>query len=79
MPSTPHEYFQRLDERRQLLADMMAAWEEAGIDVAICPVYALPAPLHGTTSDLLEAGLLRIRRESPRPARRDCPRHQGPT
>ncbi len=21
----------------------------------ICPVYALPAPLHGTTSDLLEA------------------------
>jgi fatty acid amide hydrolase len=34
---------------------MMAAWDAAGIDVAICPVYALPAPLHGTTSDLLEA------------------------
>jgi hypothetical protein len=23
--------------------------------VAVCPVYALPAPLHGTTSGLLEA------------------------
>lgn len=55
VPSTPHEYFQRLYERRQLLADTMAAWDQAGIDVAICPVYALPAPLHGTTSDLLEA------------------------
>lgn len=56
VPSTPHEYFQRLYERRQLLADTMSAWDQAGIDVAICPVYALPAPLHGTTSDLLEAG-----------------------
>jgi fatty acid amide hydrolase len=33
----------------------MAAWDQAGIDVVICPVYALPAPLHGTTSDLIEA------------------------
>lgn len=55
MPSTPHEYFQRLYERRRLLADTMASWDKAGIDVAVCPVYALPAPLHGTTSDLLEA------------------------
>jgi fatty acid amide hydrolase len=55
MPSTPHEYFQRLYERRQLLTGTMAAWDQAGIDVAVCPVYALPAPLHGTTSDLLEA------------------------
>jgi fatty acid amide hydrolase len=55
MPSTPHEYFQRLDERQQILTEMMAAWDEAEIDVAVCPVYALPAPLHGTTGDLLEA------------------------
>jgi fatty acid amide hydrolase len=55
MPSTPHEYFGRLDERRRLFADTMAAWDHAGIDVVICPVYALPAPLHGTTSDLIEA------------------------
>jgi fatty acid amide hydrolase len=55
MPSTPDEYFQRLDERRHLFADMMAAWDEAEMDVVVCPVYGLPAPLHGTTSDLLEA------------------------
>jgi fatty acid amide hydrolase len=54
-PSTPYEYFQRLDERRHLFAGMMAAWDEAGIDVVVCPVYGLPAPLHGTTGDLLEA------------------------
>jgi fatty acid amide hydrolase len=54
-PATPGEYFQLLDQRRQLLAATMAAWDSAGIDVLICPVYALPAPLHGTTSDLLEA------------------------
>jgi fatty acid amide hydrolase len=54
-PSTPHEYFQLLDERRQLLAEAMAVWDEAGIDVVVCPVYGLPAPLHGTTTDLLEA------------------------
>lgn len=55
MPSTPQEYFQRLDERRHLFVDMIAGWDEAGIDVVVCPVYGLPAPLHGTTSDLLEA------------------------
>jgi fatty acid amide hydrolase len=54
-PSTPEEYFRRLDERRQLLAETMAAWDETEIDAVICPVYGLPAPLHGTTSDLLEA------------------------
>ena len=55
VPATPGEYFQLLAQRRQLLAGTMAAWDEAGIDVLICPVYALPAPLHGTTGDLLEA------------------------
>jgi fatty acid amide hydrolase len=55
MSSTPHDYFQRLDERQQILTDMMAAWDEAEIDVAVSPVYALPAPLHGTTGDLVEA------------------------
>jgi fatty acid amide hydrolase len=54
-PSTPEEYFRRLDERRQLLAETMAAWDETEIDAVMCPVYRLPAPLHGTTSDLLEA------------------------
>ena len=43
IPATPGEYFQLLDQWRQLLAGTMAAWDTAGIDVIICPVYALPA------------------------------------
>ena len=56
IPVTPHEYFQRLEDRRRLRAELMAAWDEAGIDVVLCPTYGLVATPHGTAVDFFDAG-----------------------
>ena len=56
MPSTPSEYFDLLDDRARLLFELMSTWDAAGVDVLVLPAFGLPAPAHGTTTDLFDAG-----------------------
>lgn len=56
IPSTPSEYFDLLDDRARLLFELMSTWDAAGVDVLVLPAFGLPAPAHGTTTDLFDAG-----------------------
>lgn len=55
LPTTPADYFDLLYDRARLLLDLMTAWDAAGIDVLVLPACGLPAPSHGTTTDLVDA------------------------
>ncbi|XP_035700175.1 vitamin D3 hydroxylase-associated protein-like [Branchiostoma floridae] len=40
---TIYDLWQRLVEREEYIREFLAAWEEAGIDVLLCPAYPIPA------------------------------------
>jgi fatty acid amide hydrolase len=55
IPRTPYEYFELLHDRACLFIELMASWDDAGVDVVVCPASGLPAPQHGRATDLLDA------------------------
>jgi len=52
---TAYELWQVNVEKLRLIADTIAAWKAARLDVLLCPGYGIPATLHGFSKETTPA------------------------
>lgn len=54
-PGDPGSYFEALGHRATFRASVVGEWDEAGVDVLLCPATGTPAFVHGASEHLMDS------------------------